>query len=209
MLDTLKDILLHLDTSLSLIVAQMGFWAYLLLFLIVFSETGIIFMTFLPGDTLLLAIGALSAKSSVSLNIFWVNVFLVSGAILGNMLSYYIGNRYGRRIIRSGKMPFVKPENISAAEQFYQKHGGMAVILCRFFPIVRSFVPFIAGIGKMDRAKYFYFSVIGAILWISSLTLLGYFFGDLPFVKNNIGYIILFIALFPFIPILFSKLKRK
>ena len=208
MLEALKNIIVNLDASLAMLISQLGHWIYFILFLIVFSETGIIFLTFLPGDTLLLAIGTLSAKSNINLNIYLVNVFLVSGAILGNMLSYYIGYHYGRSMIKSGKMPFVKPENLIKAERFYQKHGGLAVILCRFFPIVRSFVPFVAGIGKMNWHKYLLYSVLGAILWIPSLTFLGYFFGDLPFVKEHIGLIILMIALLPFVPLLYSKLKK-
>lgn len=209
MLDTIKDFVFNLDNSLAEVISSMGYWTYVLLFFIIFSETGLIIMTFLPGDTLLFAIGAISAKPNIPINIIWVNALLIIAAISGNMLNYYIGFKYGRSIVQSGKLPFFKPNYIVTAEKFYNRYGATAVILSRFFPIVRSFVPFIAGIGQMNWMRYMAYNIIGAILWISSVTTVGYFFGDLPFVKKNLSYFILALIILPFIPLIFTKLSKR
>ncbi|MCO5231495.1 MAG: VTT domain-containing protein [Chitinophagales bacterium] len=209
MLDTIKELVFNLDTSLAGVITSMGVWTYFLLFAIVFSETGLLFMTFLPGDTLLFAVGAIAAKADNNLDIFIVNIVLVVAAVSGNMLNYFIGYRYGRRIIESGKMPFFKPDNVRAAEVFYNKYGAPAVIFSRFFPIVRTFVPFVAGIGKMNWLRYMIYNIIGALLWIVTLTFTGYFFGGSEFVKNNLTYIILLLMILPFAPLIFNKLMKK
>lgn len=208
MFETIKEFFLNLDGALGPVISSMGYWTYALLFFIIFSETGLIIMTFLPGDTLLFAIGAIAAKPDIPLDIYVLNVLLIIAAVSGNMLNYFIGYNFGRRIVQSGKMPFFKPENLKSAEEFYNKYGALAVIISRFFPIVRSFVPFVAGIGKMNWMKYMLYNIIGAVLWISSLTFAGYFFGDLPVVKDNLTYIIIFLCILPFIPVIFSKLSK-
>lgn len=209
MIETIKEFIFNLDTTLGSVITSMGYWTYALLFFIIFSETGLIIMTFLPGDTLLFAVGAIAAKPDIPLDIYLVNVLLIIAGISGNMLNYFIGYRFGRGIVQSGKMPFFKPKNLATAENFYHKYGAIAVILSRFFPIVRSFVPFVAGIGKMNWMKYMLYNVIGAVLWISSLTFAGYFFGDLPFVKDNLTYFIILLAMLPFAPFLMAKLGGK
>lgn len=209
MLETIKDFVFNLDSSLGAVISSMGYWTYALLFFIIFSETGLIIMTFLPGDTLLFAVGAIAAKPDIPLDIYLVNVLLIIAAITGNMLNYTIGYKFGRGIVQSGKLPFFKPENVTAAEKFYNKYGAAAVILSRFFPIVRSFVPFVAGIGQMNWMRYMLYNVIGAVLWISSLTFAGYFFGDLPFVKDNLTYFIILLILLPFVPFILAKLGNK
>lgn len=209
MLDTIKDFVFNLDTSLAEVISSMGYWTYVLLFFIIFSETGLIIMTFLPGDTLLFAIGAISASPDIPIDIFLINILLIFAAISGNMLNYFIGFKYGRAIVQSGKMPFFKPKNLATAEGFYNKYGATAVILSRFFPIVRSFVPFIAGIGQMNWLRYMLYNIIGAILWVSSITFAGYFFGDSPFVKKNLTYFIIALVILPFIPLIFSKISNR
>ena len=209
MIDSIKDFVFNLDNSLAEVISSMGYWTYALLFFIIFSETGLIIMTFLPGDTLLFAVGAISAKPNIPIDIVWVNILLIIAAISGNMLNYYIGFKYGRSIVQSGKLPFFKPSNIVTAENFYNKYGATAVILSRFFPIVRSFVPFVAGIGQMNWMRYMVYNVVGAILWISTITTAGYFFGDLPFVKENLTYFIIGLVILPFIPVIFAKLSNK
>jgi membrane-associated protein len=209
MLDTIKEFVFNLDNSLAEVISSMGYWTYVLLFFIIFSETGLIIMTFLPGDTLLFAIGTISAKPDIPIDIIWINALLIIAAISGNMLNYFIGYKYGRAIVQSGKLPFFKPSYIVTAEKFYNRYGATAVILSRFFPIVRSFVPFIAGIGQMNWMSYMLYNIIGAILWISSITTIGYFFGDLPFVKNNLSYFIVILVILPFIPVLFTKISQR
>lgn len=209
MLDTIKDFVFNLDTSLAEVISSMGYWTYVLLFFIIFSETGLIIMTFLPGDTLLFAIGAISAKPDIPLDIILINILLIVAAITGNMLNYFIGFKYGRAIVQSGKMPFFKPSNLATAESFYNRYGATAVILSRFFPIVRSFVPFVAGIGQMNWLRYMVYNIIGAVLWISTITSAGYFFGDLPFVKDNLTYFIVLLVILPFIPLIFTKLSQR
>ena len=209
MLDTIKDFVFNLDTSLAEIISTMGYWTYVLLFFIIFSETGLIIMTFLPGDTLLFAVGAISANTDIPLDIVLINILLIFAAISGNMLNYFIGFKYGRAIVQSGKMPFFKPKNLATAEGFYNKYGATAVILSRFFPIVRSFVPFIAGIGQMNWLRYMLYNIIGAVLWVSTITFAGYFFGDSPFVKKNLTYFIVVLVILPFIPVIFTKLSQR
>lgn len=209
MFETIKEFFMNLDGALGPVISSMGYWTYALLFFIIFSETGLIIMTFLPGDTLLFAVGAIAAKPDIPIDIFVLNVLLIIAAVSGNMLNYFIGYNFGRKIVQSGKMPFFKPENLSAAEDFYNKYGAFAVIISRFFPIVRSFVPFVAGIGKMNWLRYMMYNIIGAVLWITTLTFAGYFFGDLPVVKDNLTYIIIFLCILPFIPVLASKFKKE
>lgn len=209
MFETIKEFFLNLDGALGPVISSMGYWTYALLFFIIFSETGLIIMTFLPGDTLLFAVGAIAAKPDIPLDIYLLNLLLIIAAVSGNMLNYFIGFNFGRKIVQSGKMPFFKPQNLQAAEEFYNKYGALAVIISRFFPIVRSFVPFVAGIGKMNWLKYMLYNVIGAVLWIMTLTFAGYFFGDLPIVKDNLTYIIIFLCILPFIPVLAAKFKKK
>lgn len=208
MIETLKELFLDLDNTLGLIVTNLGFWTYLLLFSIVFLETGILIFAFLPGDTLLLAVGVVAANPDVSFNIVVVNALLIAAAITGNMVNFLVGRKYGRRIIQSGRVPFVSPKNIERAEAFYHRHGALAIVISRFFPYIRSFVPFFAGVADMEWKKYMLYNIIGALLWIIPLTLIGYFFGNLPFVKENFVYVIVFLAIFPFIPIIASRVKK-
>jgi len=208
MIETLKELFLDLDNTLGVIVTNLGFWTYLLLFCIIFLETGVLIFAFLPGDTLLLAVGVVAANPDVSFNIVLVDLLLIIAAVTGNMLNFYIGRNYGRGIIQSGRVPFVSPRNIERAEAFYHRHGALAIIFSRFFPYIRSFVPFFAGVADMEWKRYMLYNVIGALLWIIPLTLMGYFFGNLPVVKENFVYVIMFLAVFPFLPMIVSRYKK-
>lgn len=194
------EFILHIDVKLLELVTQYGSFTYAILFLIIFAETGFVVTPFLPGDSLLFAAGAIAAKDGIPLDP-WVIIFLLSiAAILGNTVNYYIGYTFGSKLIETGKLPFVKIEYLRKAEAFYAKYGALAIVVGRFMPIIRTFVPFVAGIGKMDWKKYSVYNVIGAIVWIAPFTLAGYWFGELEFVQKNFKVIILAIIIITLIP---------
>lgn len=194
------DFILHIDVKLFEIVTQYGSFTYAILFLIIFAETGFVVTPFLPGDSLLFAAGAIAAKDGIPLDP-WIIIFLLSiAAILGNTVNYYIGYTFGSKLIETGKLPFVKAEYLHRAEAFYAKYGALAIVVGRFLPIIRTFVPFVAGIGKMDWRKYTIYNIIGALVWITPFTLAGYFFGGLPFVQKNFKIIVLAIIIITMIP---------
>ncbi len=207
MLETFKELFLNLDATLGTVVGNLGNLAYVLLFSIVFLETGVVIFAFLPGDTLLLAVGVVAANPDVEFHVITINFILIIAAICGNMLNYFIGKKFGRGIIQSGRLPFVKSHNIQRAERFYNKYGAWALVISRFLPYVRSFVPFFAGVGGMKWSRYMQFNIIGAVAWITTLTLTGYFFGQLDIVRDNIFYVIIFLAVFPFLPIIYARIR--
>ena len=208
MLDTIKGFLFHLDEALGPLASDLGFWIYILLFLIIFLETGIILMAFLPGDTLLFAMGILAAEPELSINIYILNVLVIAAAVTGNLTNYYIGHRFGRKMIRSGKIPFVKSKSIESAEDFYNKYGSTAVIISRFLAYIRSFIPFVAGIGRMNLRRYVLYSMVGAVLWSTSLTLIGYYLGEIPLVREHLGQFITVLIILPLLPIVVAVLKK-
>ncbi len=198
------NIFLHLDKNLAVVISQYGTATYLLLFGIVFMETGFVVTPFLPGDSLLFAGGALSA---ISLLQIWpvYGLFLVA-AILGDTVNYWIGHQIGPRISeREGR--FIKKEYFVQAQEFYKKHGNMAIVLARFIPIVRTFAPFVAGIAKMSYKHFITYNIVGGVLWVSVFTWSGYFFGNLPFVKENFHYIVVVIILLSVAPIMYEAFK--
>lgn len=201
------DFILHIDVYLLQIVSQYGSLTYAILFLIIFAETGFVVTPFLPGDSLLFAAGAIAASVDV-LNPYVIILLLMIAAILGNTVNYYIGYNFGSKLLETGKLPFVKKEHIEKAEAFYAKYGAMAIVVGRFLPFIRTFVPFVAGIGKMDWKKYSLYNVLGAFLWITPFTLAGYFFGELPFVKDNFKIIILAIIIVTVIPAFLGALQQ-
>lgn len=210
MLDIVKgliDFILHLDTHLGAIISQYGTATYVILFGIIFAETGFVVTPFLPGDSLLFAAGAFAALGS--LNVVVLLIILSIAAILGDTVNYWIGHFFGMKIIESPKVPFVKQEHIDQTSEFYEKHGGKTIILARFVPIVRTFAPFVAGVGKMHYGKFISFNVIGGLLWIFLLTLAGYFFGNMPFVKDNFEFVIFGIIGISILPIVFETVRRK
>ena len=202
----LVDFILHLDVHLNTIIQNFGIWTYLILFLIIFLETGVVITPFLPGDSLLFAAGSFAALGS--LNVFALFILLTLAAILGDTLNYWIGHYIGPRAF-SGNVRFLKKEYLDRTHDFYERHGGKTIILARFIPIIRTFAPFVAGIGAMDYPRFFFFNVTGAILWVSLFTFGGYFFGNLPFVKENFTIVILAIIVISVLPGVFEFLRDK
>jgi membrane-associated protein len=184
-----------------------GSWTYALLVGIVFAETGLVVLPFLPGDSLLFAVGALSALGSLHLSA--VLILLITAAILGDFVNYWIGNLLGKKIVDNPNIKFINQEHIDKTEAFYKKHGGKAIILARFVPIVRTFAPFVAGVGKMDYKTFFIYNVIGGVSWVSAFTLAGYFFGNIPAVKENFTVVVLAIVVVSVVPIVYEYIKQR
>ncbi|MEY2746769.1 MAG: hypothetical protein RL112_1811 [Planctomycetota bacterium] len=202
-LSTIIDIFLHLDQHLNQWAAEMGAWLYALLFAIVFAETGLVVTPFLPGDSLLFAVGALSATEGSPIDPWLVSILLIVAAILGDAVNYAIGARVGPRVFTRGSR-FFKQEHLERTQRFYEKHGGKTIILARFVPIVRTFAPFVAGIGQMSYARFAMFNVVGAVVWVVLFVVLGHAFGNLPVVKRNFQYVILAIIVLSVLPIVFE-----
>lgn len=210
------DFFLHLDKHLNEIVCEYGTLSYLILFLIVFVETGLVVMPLLPGDSLLFAVGALAASSAtcagagqVGLDITIVIPLLITAALLGDNVNYFVGKTLGSQIAKRERILFFKREYLTQTEAFYEKHGGQTVIMARFVPIVRTLAPFVAGAGSMNYRKYITFCVIGAFVWVVGITMLGYLVGHLPIVKNNFEIVVLGIIGFSVLPIVFQFFKKK
>ena len=212
MIDLLKNLfsfILHIDVHLGQLILTYGALTYFILFVIVFVETGLVFVSFLPGDSLLFAAGAFSALGS--LNIILLVFLLILAAILGDTVNYWIGHFFGEKIIANPKIPINK-EHIEKTEAFFKKHGGKTIILARFVPIVRTFDPFVAGVGRMSYKHFISYNVIGGITWVSLFSFGGYFFGNIPAVKHNFTVVIMAIILISILPmfyeVLHSKLKK-
>ncbi len=200
------DLVLHLDVHLMALVQQQGPLVYGILFLIIFAETGLVFAPFLPGDSLLFVAGALCGLDALDIN--WLIPVLVLAAFSGDNTNYWIGRLIGMRLFHRAKGRFLKREHLEKTHAFYKKHGGKTVIVARFMPIIRTFAPFVAGIGSMRYRLFVFYSALGSIAWISSLTLAGYFFGNIPFVKHNLTLIILAVILASFIPALIGFVRH-
>ncbi len=194
----LIEIILHLDKHLQLVNGY-GTWTYLVLFLIIFCETGLVVTPFLPGDSLLFAIGALSANGI--LDITWVFILLSTAAILGDTVNYWIGNFVGPKAFKKKDSKWFNPAHLERTHRFYEKHGGKTIIIARFVPIIRTFAPFVAGIGKMSYPVFFLYNVTGALLWMIIVLFAGYFFGNIPWVKSNFSIVILGIIIISLIPV--------
>lgn len=205
----LLDFLLHLDKHLIAFVTTYGTWTYLLLFVIIFCETGIIFTAILPGDSLLFAAGALTAAMENVLNINILFFLLTVASIAGNGLNYFIGKSLGPIIFRSNRSFLFNPKNVEKTHAFFERYGGKAIIIARFMPIFRTFAPFVAGIGYMTYRRFFVYSVIGAVLWIGTLVYGSYLFGNIPIVKENFSLVIIAIIILSITPALFEFLRRK
>lgn len=203
------DFFLHLDKHLFDIVQQYGTLTYVILFLIVFTETGLVIMPLLPGDSLLFAAGAIAANDGTGLNVWLVILVLIIAALLGDNVNYFMGKKFGGEIKKRERILFLKREYLEKTEAFYEKHGGSTVIMARFIPIVRTVAPFVAGAGSMNYSKYIGYCVLGAILWVPSLTLLGYFFGNMEIVKKNFELVIFAIIGFSVLPMIFQFFKSK
>jgi membrane-associated protein len=193
------DFVLHIDKHLVEIVNTYQTWTYLILFLIIFAETGFVVTPFLPGDSLLFAAGAIIAKPETDLNLWFMMVLLIAAGFFGDMLNYHVGKYFGYKAF-SGKYKFLKKEYLEKTQHFYDKHGGKTIIYARFIPIVRTFAPFVAGVGSMSYARFGSYNIIGAVLWVAGFLLLGYFFGGIPFVENNFPVVILTIIILSLLP---------
>lgn len=200
------DLMLHLDRYLTEITAEYGTWTYLVLFLIVFCETGLVVTPFLPGDSLLFAAGALAGLGSLDLGILMP--LLITAAILGDTLNYSIGKWIGARAF-SQNYRFLNPKHLERTQAFYERHGGKTIVLARFVPIVRTFAPFVAGIGTMNYLRFLAYNVVGAVLWVGLFCVAGYFFGNLPLVKNNFSLVILAIIVISVLPIVWEWFQAR
>ena len=201
------EIAIHLDVHLAEFVAAHGAWVYALLFTIVFIETGLVVWPFLPGDSLLFVTGAIAAAGGM--DIAMVMAVLVVAALTGDNVNYFIGRWVGPRVFHYEESRWFSPRHLARAHAFYELHGGKTIILARFLPIVRTYVPFVAGIGAMPYARYIGFCVAGALLWVGSLCTVGYFFGNLPVVKNNLSTVIVLIVLVSITPGLAAWIKAR
>ncbi|MBI5637708.1 MAG: DedA family protein [Nitrospinae bacterium] len=190
--------IMHIDAHLGALAQDYGAWTYAILFLIIFAETGLVVTPFLPGDSLLFALGALAAGGALSHETLFFS--LVAAATLGNITNYALGGIIGPKVFKWRWVPFLKEEYLDRTKLFYEMHGAKAVILARFMPLFRTFVPFVAGIGAMNYPKFLIYSVVGCLAWIGSLLYGGYFFGNIPVVKNNFGLVVVGIIVISFIP---------
>ncbi|HIY74683.1 MAG TPA: DedA family protein [Candidatus Sphingobacterium stercorigallinarum] len=204
----LIDFILHIDEHLVEIVNNYQTWTYLILFLIIFAETGLVVTPFLPGDSLLFAAGAIIAKPETDLNIMIMCGLLIVAGILGDMVNYHIGKYIGPKAF-SGRYRLLKKEYLEKTESFYEKYGGKTIIYARFVPIIRTFAPFVAGVGSMSYGKFASYNVIGAIVWVSSFLFIGYFFGGLPVIKDNFTLVVFGIIILSVLPPLIEVIREK
>lgn len=203
----LIDVVLHLDRHLYTLSVDYGVWIYAILFIIIFSETGFVVTPFLPGDSLLFAVGALAAVGG--LDITWIVLLLMLAAVLGNTVNYAIGHFLGPRIFRSEHSRLLNKEHLQRTQKFYEKYGGKTLIITRFLPIFRTFAPFVAGLGSMRYIPFQMYNFIGAVLWVGSLTYAGYFFGNIPWVKDNFGTVILAIIIISILPAVVEFIRHR
>jgi membrane-associated protein len=205
----LLDLFLHLDKHLNEWATYFGPWLYVVVFAIIFCETGLVVTPFLPGDSLLFALGALAATPSSTLDVNLLMILMIIAAILGDAVNYSIGHYLGPKVFSREDSWLMNKKHLLYAQDFYQRWGSFTIVVCRFVPIVRTFGPFVAGIGKMQYRKFAIYNVAGAIFWVVSLTLLGYQFGELPFVKKNFSWVVIAIVVISVIPIFFIWLADR
>lgn len=194
------DFILHIDVHLAELVAEYGVWVYGILFLILFCETGLVVTPFLPGDSLLFVAGALAALPSNDLNVHVMVLLMIIAAIVGDVVNYTIGRIFGEKLFKNPDSKIFRRSYLDKTHQFYEKHGGKAIILARFVPIVRTFAPFVAGMGKMSYRHFAFYNVTGALLWVLLFTYAGYLFGDLPIVQKNLKLLIVAIIFISILP---------
>ncbi len=201
------DFILHLDKYLNVFISNYGIWVYAILFFIILIETGLVVTPFLPGDSLIFAAAAFAVSGA--LNIGVLLILLSLAAIIGDTLNYNIGKYLGRKLLEKGDSKFIKKEYIDKTNAYYDKYGGKTIVLARFIPIVRTFAPFVAGIGSMKYKQFIAYNAVGGIVWVSVVSTLGFFFGNIPFIKNNFSMIFIAIILISIIPIIITGIRGK
>lgn len=206
-IQTFIELVLHVDKHLDSLITQFGVWFYVLMFLVIFCETGLVVTPFLPGDSLLFALGAFAARGSLSLAPLLL--LLPIAAILGDMVNYWCGVWLGPKLFRGDKIRFLKKEHLDRTHTFYEKYGAKTIVLARFVPIVRTFAPFVAGMGRMSYAKFTLYNVVGALLWVGLFVPAGYFFADHPLVRKNFTLVMLAIIVISVLPAVFEFLRER
>ena len=207
LIERLIDLLLHLDKHLNDVIGQYGAWTYLILFLIVFCETGLVVTPILPGDSLLFAAGAFAALGS--LNVIWLFVLLSIAAIVGDTVNYWVGYWVGPKVFHRENVRFLNKKHLEQTHRFYEKYGGKTIIIARFIPIVRTFAPFVAGIGRMSYWQFIAYNVIGGIAWVAICVFAGYYFGNIDVVKKNFSLVIIAILLISVLPMVFEFVRHR
>jgi membrane-associated protein len=207
LINKIIDIALHLDRYLSAIIQQYGLWTYVILFVVIFIETGFVVMPFLPGDSLLFAAGTFAALKAFKVG--WLILVLAAAAIIGDTVNYWIGHYVGPKVFNKEKARFFKKEHLDRTHAFYEKHGGKTIIIARFVPIIRSFAPFVAGIGRMSYGRFIAYNVIGGVGWVVLLVGAGYFFGNIPLVRKNFSLAILAIIAISTVPVVTEFLRHR
>jgi membrane-associated protein len=199
--------IMHIDKYLNLLVQQYGILTYLIIFLIIFMETGLVVTPFLPGDSMLFAAGAIAAMGAM--NIFTLLIVVYIAAVVGDTVNYYIGKKLGSKILEKEEIRFINKEYLKKAQAFYEKHGSMTIVLARFIPIIRTFAPFVAGIGEMNYKKFIPYNMLGGGLWVTLFLCGGYFFGNLPFIEKHFSYVLIAIILISIFPAVIAIIKEK
>lgn len=201
------DIVLHLDVHLAALLAQYGVWIYLILFTIIFCETGLVVTPFLPGDSLLFVVGALAGTGGLEIEL--IIPLLIGAALLGDNVNYFVGRFVGNKVFQWEQSRFFNRAAFDRTHAFYERHGGKTIIIARFLPLVRTFAPFVAGVAHMTYARYIMFCVLGAVLWVGSLCMAGYWFGNLPFIKENLTLVILVIIFLSLLPLIIGYWRQR
>ncbi len=208
-MESLTDFLINIDQYLIDIVSNYHTWTYAILFLIVFFESGLVIMAFLPGDSLLFVAGALTAMPNIPMEINSLSLLLFIGAVAGDSCNYVTGRYFGEKMFSNPRSRFFKPSILEKTHDFFYRYGGKTIIIARFLPIIRTFAPFVAGMGKMNYRHFMTYNIIGAALWIATFCYAGYFFGDLPFVKNNAKLLLVAVAILSMMPAVIEIAKAK
>lgn len=205
-LSYLTSFFLHLDEHLNSIFQSFGLWSYFIFFLIIFAETGLIVFPFLPGDSLLFAIGAFAALGYLDVTVLLISLFIA--AVVGDSVNYWIGRHFGQKLVDNPRIP-INQDHINQTQAYYEKNGGKTIILARFIPVIRTFAPFVAGVSKMRYRDFMLFNAVGGFCWVFGFILLGFFFGNLPGIKSNIEYAIFAVIGFSLLPVIFEFIHIK
>jgi membrane-associated protein len=207
-MDVIIDFILHTDDYLNVIVENYGALIYVVLFLVIFSETGFVVTPFLPGDGFLFTVGVIAGTTDGKLNVWLAMILMAIAAISGNTVNYHIGRYFSDKILEGRKLKYVNPKHLEHTHEFFEKHGQKAVILSRFLPVFRTFVPFVAGISKMDRPRFISYTIWGGITWVIAFTMAGYYFGTIQYVRDNLSFIVLGLIIITLIPLIVTAYKQ-